>query len=206
MSFDGYDFIITSGILGVGSAFFFAKSYLFPSFLTEAARTFLGSNPFQLRNGICQRWEAVAGVAWAAVGLVLLVLGTIRTVRGGREGYLVTSWLAILFAVAVGAAAWIASAAIVGRLSRREYLPRMIEMQCGVFDAAAQAISNSGLRAEEVRVGLTLSAEQRQQRVDEAARRLDQAGKLIDLPRTQGESDLDFLKRLTPFFERKPER
>ena len=50
MTSDGYDFIIFGAVLGAGSALLFAKAYRFPSFPVEAAQTFLGANPFLVRN------------------------------------------------------------------------------------------------------------------------------------------------------------
>jgi hypothetical protein len=71
MRFDSHDFTIVGAALGAGGAILLAKAYLMPSFPAESAMSFFGSNPFQVRNAITTRDEAIAGCAWLVVGLVL---------------------------------------------------------------------------------------------------------------------------------------
>jgi hypothetical protein len=198
-----YQFLIVGAVLAAGSALFFAKAYLFPSFPYETARTFLGANPFQVRNGIIQRHEAIAGVIWLIGGLVAVLIGTVQTVVGGKIHYLIGPWSDMVILLAGGVVLRLSAVAITKWLSRRAYLPRMIEMQRELFDRDSFTIAHGGLYRDNVEVkgAVQPSAAILQERLADASRRLDQIGKLTDVPRRAGEADDQYVERLRPLFQ-----
>lgn len=92
MRFDGYDLIILGLVLGVGGALLFGKAFSIPSYPMESAGTYATANPFQVRNTIITRHEAIAGAVWLVASLLFSLIGTVRSVRAGQIGYLIGSW------------------------------------------------------------------------------------------------------------------
>jgi hypothetical protein len=199
MLVDGYDYIILGTVLGVGSAFFFAKPYVFPSFPDEAAQTFVSTNPFQVRNAITQRYEATAGAIWAAASLLALVIGTVRTTRHGQIGFLIGSWIAILLVLGACAVVWLITLGIANWLSRRAYIPQMIAIQRELFERDSFVITHEGRYPDEVERGIESPSEYRENRLTDAIRNIDRIGRLIDLPRAPGEDSVQNLCRLRAF-------
>ncbi len=76
MRVDGYDLTILGVVLlGVSSVLF---AHVGPLYGAETTQTFLGTNPFQLRDAIIRHWETRAGVFWLVVGGVVGIVGTVR--------------------------------------------------------------------------------------------------------------------------------
>ena len=123
MEFGSYDAFILGAILTTGSAILFAKSPLFPSFLDETAKPGLGGNPFQVRNGIIQCFEARAGAIWLAGGLLNIILGTLWTVQGWQTNYLIGSDLDILVLLGAGVVAGAVTMVLIKWGSARAYRP-----------------------------------------------------------------------------------
>ncbi len=208
MRFDGYDLNMAGVVLAAGSTLLFVKAYLFPSFPEQSATTFLGANPFQVRNAIVQRRETTAGAAWLVASLLAFLLGYAWIAHGGEIGFLFGPFLDALLVLAVGVIALWITVAITKRLSRRAYLPRMIEMQRELFEHASFVISHGGLYRQEVEVkdAAQPSAGTRQKRLADASESLDQIGKLTDIPQRLGEADSEYLWRLRRLFQSAPAR
>jgi uncharacterized membrane protein len=200
MAFGSYDAIILGTILTVVGALLFVKAYLSPSFPDEAAQNFLDGNPFQIRNGIIQRYETMAGVIWLIIGSLGIIIGALWQVQHWQTGYLVDPYLDILVLFLVGVVAGAITVVITDRLSQRAYRPRMIEMQRNLFEDAATRVSHEGQTPDEVKGGRDVPPASRPSRLAEAAKYLDQIGKLLDVPRREDETDKQYVERLKPFF------
>ncbi len=72
----GFDLIILAGAVGVGGSYITVKSNLEPV-TPQLAGTYFGANPYQLRNMISMRTEAIAGTIWLGFSLVFVCAGTI---------------------------------------------------------------------------------------------------------------------------------
>lgn len=185
-------------LLLAGSAILLAKAFFWPSFLRESARAFFGSNPFQVRNSIVQRDEAVAGILWLALGVVVSLLG-IST--NGEPLYLIGRTWDVLLVIFIVCIAGFLTFVMTRTVSRRQYLPYMIEMQKEGFEQARTYLANEGRSGEEVERALTLDAETQRHRLAQARGFLDQIGQLIDVPRTAEQDDHAYLNVLRPFFD-----
>jgi hypothetical protein len=89
-----------------------------PSYPLESAATYLDANPFQIRNTIIARHEAIAGAVWAGAGLLFGLIGTVRTVRSGRTGYLIGSVIDIIVLLAAALVVWRLTIAVTARSGR----------------------------------------------------------------------------------------
>ena len=72
----GFDLLILAGVLGVAGSYITVKSNLEPV-SPELAGSYYGSNPYQMRNLICMRNDAIAGTIWLGLSLVAMTAGTI---------------------------------------------------------------------------------------------------------------------------------
>jgi len=196
----GFDLLILGAVLGVGGSVLLGKSNLAPSYPDDLASTFWGSNPFQLRNLIKQRYDAIAGAIWLGLSLLALASGTIWATANTSLGPFSDLVIHTLVLLLVGSCGVWGTIVFSNRISRKIYLPQMIAMQREVFEQAWSVIENDGLYKTEVQQSATISPEVRRQRRTDATRQLNQIGKLIDLPRKPNESDNEYLRRIEPFF------
>ncbi len=200
MRFDGYDFIIVGSVLGVGAALLFGKAYLMPSFPIESAQTYLESNPFQVRNSIVTRHEAIAGAVWLVAGLAFTLIGTVRAVRSGRSGYLISSVFDIIVLLAAGLVAWRLTMAITDRTSREEYAPVLSKMLAEGYARDRFAISHGGQYIEEAAQGIQPAPHVVKERLQTAMATLDRIGKLLDEAHAGDEDYQSYARRLSRYF------
>lgn len=200
MGFDGYDFIIVGLVLGTGGALLLAKAYLMPSFPLETAGTYLGQNPFQVRNTIITRHEAVAGCIWLVLGLVAGLLGTVRSVRAQQHGYLVSAWYDILILLAAAAVLLRLTVAVTNRTSRAEYVPILSSSMRELYDVRAYPLFHDGRSRDQVTLGLNADPGTVEKRTAEGHEALEQIAKLLDEPRLPDEDDRAYTRRLARYF------
>ena len=198
--FDGYDFLMVSAVTTTGAGLLFGKAYLTPPFPKETATTFSGFNPFQLRNTITTRHEAVAGAVWLFVALVTTLMGIVRTVRAEQSGYLISSWLWILALLAAGSVAWWLTIQLTKRTSRHKYLPLLCGLMRPAFERHAYVVSHHGRTQDQVAAGVNLSPDEAARRVAEAQDGLVRIGKLLDEARQSDQDYGSFTARLAKYF------
>lgn len=211
MKFDGYDFAILGMVLVAVSAVLLGHVGLLYSH--ESTQTYFNGNPFQLRNEIMERWEKYAGIIWLMLGVLVGIFGLVRSFLYGQVGYLFRStqfawptnrisvWFEIIVLLAVGVVAWRVTIMATDWLSRREYLPVMITRQQALFERESFVLTHEGRYREEFEGGKDVEPDVQRKRLTDASANLDQIGKLIDLPRVKGETDSQYLMRLSHFFE-----
>jgi hypothetical protein len=199
MRFDGHDFTIVGVALGTAGAILLAKAYLMPSFPAESAMSFYNSNPFQGRNAITTRHEAIAGCAWLLIGLLVSLVGIVRSAHG-RQGYLVSAPFDIIVLLAALIVLGRLTVATTDSTSRREYVPILAGMMREAFETHAFQAVHGGLKKAEVAKGLVLPAADAARRVKESSEILDRIGKLFDEPRQDSESNELMVRRLLPYF------
>jgi len=198
----GFDVLILAAVLGVGGSLLLAKSNLQPSFMKEITQTFMGSNPYQVRNLTTQRIEAIAGACWLCGSLPLMALGTILTSETNQQ-IQTSTYLSHIFAlVGLGAIGLGGSLKITDRISRRIYLPKMIELQREIFEISTDYLKYRGVREHELPHQQNLSQSDRNERLAQTTEWLNQIGTLIDVPRHASEADDSYLARLGPFFDK----
>jgi len=197
----GFDLLIVGAVLGVGSALLFAKSNLNPSYPDETATAYLGSNPFQLRNTICQRSEAVAGAVWLALSLLCLSAGSILAAGTGQQRCYGSLWLHTTVIILAGLGGLWGTLAIANKLSRKTYLPRMIAVCREGFELCSIYVTHAGRSQVEVDRGILPELSTQQRRLAETTAFLDMIGKVIDVPRKTAEVDSQYMERLRSFFQ-----
>ncbi len=200
MRFDGYDFIIVGLVLFVGSALLFGKAYLMPSFPMESAQTYLGGNPFQVRNSIVTRHEAIAGAFWLIAALAFSSIGTVRTVRSRQIGYLISSVFEIFVLLAAGVVVWRLTVAVTDRTSRAEYVPILSKMLAEIYGRDGFAIVHGGQYPEEAARGIQPAPHVAKERLQAATGTLDRIGNLLDEPRAKDEDYQAYARRLSRYF------
>jgi hypothetical protein len=198
--FDGNDFIILGLVLGVGGALLFGKAYLMPEHAAEVAETYVGGNPFQVRNTIITRHEAIAGAVWLIAGLLFSLIGIVRSVRAAKVGYLISSSFDIVVLLAAALVFWRVTVAVTDRTSRAEYLPVMSTMMRESFSTHSFVLLHGGPYRQDKAQGLFVSPEVANQRVTHGRDALDRIAKLFDEPRMTDESDTVLIERLAKFF------
>jgi len=198
--FDGNDFIILGLVLGFGGALLFGKAYLMPAYPAELAATYLGANPFQVRNTIVTRHEAIAGAAWLVAGLFFSLIGIVRTVRAGRTGYLISSWFDIVVLLAAALVLWRLTVAITDRTSHAKYVPIMSTMMREIFSRDAFVLLHGGQYREDKAQGLFVSPHVANERITQGRDSLDRIAKLFDERRAADEPDTVLVQRLARFF------
>ncbi len=72
----GFDLLMLAGVMGVGASYITIKSNLEPV-SPKLAGSYMDSNPYQLRNLICMRNDAIAGTIWLGLSLVMMSVGTV---------------------------------------------------------------------------------------------------------------------------------
>jgi hypothetical protein len=197
---DGFDFIIAGLVLGTGSALLLAKAYLMPSFPLETASTYLGQNPFHVRNTIITRHEAIAGCAWLVLGLVAGLIGTVRSVRAQQQGHLVSAWYDILVLLAAATVLLRLTVVVTNRTSRAEYVPILSGLMRELYDARAYPLFHEGRSRGQVIQGTSADSGTQQRSMKEGHEALEQIGKLLDEPRLSGEDNKSYARRLGKYF------
>jgi len=200
MRFDGYDFIICGIIFATGGAFLLAKAYLMPDFLVETAGTYYDQNPFQLRNSIITKHEAIAGGLWILVAMVFSIIGTVRTAHHGQLGHLITSWFDILVVIAAFIILLRVTFAVTSKTSRNEYVPFLAESFREGYSLSVYVINNEGQYREEGPQNIKPTSDVAADRFKQARRVLDNIGKLLDVPRLPDENDIIYAERLSKHF------
>ena len=198
--FDGNDFIILGLVLGVGSALLFGKAYLMPEHPAELAGSYADANPFQVRNTVITRHEAIAGAVWLVAGLFVSLVGIVRTARAGKTGYLISSSFDIVVLLAAALVLWRLTVAVTDRTSRWEYLPTMSTMMRESFSTHAFVLLHGGPYPQDKAQGLFVSPEVANQRIVQGRDSLERIAKLFDEPRAPEESDTVLINRLARFF------
>ena len=175
-----FDLLILAGVLGAGGSYITVKSNL-ERLSPQLAGSFFDYNPYQVRNMISMRHEAIAGTIWLGLSLVVMSTGTIVSSIDPPHlqimDYLVHTFLIIGFGFL---AAWL-TLTITHAISRRVYIPRMIECHSDLFDRCTRDVRKPEMQ-------------------EQLHRDLDQIGTLIDVPRRDNEDDSSYLDRLRPFF------
>lgn len=200
MKFDGYDYVILGAALGAGAALLFAKAYFWPSYLVESAGTYLDQNPFQLRNVIISRNEALAGCIWLFASLLVSVLGTVRTVNYGEKGYLVSLWPEIVVLFCFLVVVWRLTLFVTSNSSRAEYVPLLSQIMRDTYAQGVYMVHHDGQYRQEKNSQAQPSDHVRKERLNAAARNLANIGKLLDVPRLPGENDREYSLRLAKHF------
>lgn len=187
------------GILAlIGGALLIAKAYWRPSFKDEMVKhTIEGSRPLLIRYEILRHSHTVAGVRWLVIGAVALFFGMTRR---GETFYFVDPWTDVFLHVAVLSFSWVATIARAKGMSRRAYLPKIIDLYRQGFETSLEYLMNQGYRNFEIERGVSVHASVRQRRLLGVTSCFDQIGRLIDVPRRSGEADHQYAVRLRPFF------
>jgi hypothetical protein len=195
----GYDFILLGGCLGLIAAILLTKSYLVPSFAKEVSQTFLGQNPFLVRNQITQRVEAITGTICLGISFFLTSVGTVLAagsdVAEGNGSY----WTHLLVFIGATLVLFWGSIKFTNWRSRRDYVPQMVSLQSEIFSKCKAYLDNGGLEDHEAK-RTDIGSDIRGQRLKRVTGWLDQIGKLIDVPRKTSEEDAAYLDRLSPYF------
>jgi hypothetical protein len=197
--FDGYDFVIVGTILLAGGALLFGKAYLMPSFAEEAAETYMGTNPFVLRNNIVTKHEAIAAATWTLLGLAATIIGTVRGARG-HSGYLTTAWLDIVVVSAAALVLWRLTLLATDWTSGKEFVPKVAANQREIYARDIFVIFHEGRYREEAATGGRPSEDVVKGRWEAAAHTFDRLAKLLDEPRRGGEDYQAYALRIGRYF------
>lgn len=176
----GFDLLILAGVMGVGGSYITIKSNIEP-LSSKLAGSFYGQNPYQLRNMISMRHEAIAGTIWIGFSLVLMAAGTIVSSIESFHLTVLEYLVHTLSIFGLGFLAMWATLRMIAHRSRRDYLPQMIDSHKDMFERCKRDLAKG-------------------ENIEELAGNLDQIGTLIDVPRWKDEDDASYLERLKPLF------
>jgi hypothetical protein len=134
------------------------------------------------------------------LGLAATLIGTVRSVRAGQSGHLISSPFDIVVALAAALILWRGTILVTDRTSRVEYLPKMIANQQAAYTRDIFVIFHGGLYREDSAAGVKPSEEAVRRRSEAAAETFDRLGKLLDEPRREGEDYQAYAQRLSRHF------
>ena len=201
----GSDLVIVGSLLGVVGSAIWIKGGVFRPDLMEEVRTYSGRNPFQVKAAIVQRWDDVVAFAWLALSFMFSLLGSIQS---GRDLSRKLFWarldtlVLVPIPLAVGAGLFLASLRISKWLGMRQALPILVNLQPEILALALHVIRHDGLRADQLIPGAIVGLEQIAKQLADATRRLEQVGRLVEIPRRPTEEDLSYGDRLEAFARR----
>jgi hypothetical protein len=202
----GGDLVIAASLLGVVGSAIWIKGGIFRPDLMEEVRLYLGRNPFQVKAAILQRWEDVVAFTWLSLSFLLSLLGAVQSGRDqSRELYWAQLDTRILFPtlLAVGTALFLASVWISKWLGMRQAVPVLVNLQHELLSGALHVIRHDGL-TDQLIPGAVVGPEQKTKQLAEAARRLDQVGRLVEILRRAEEGDASYGERLEAFARKFP--
>lgn len=196
----GFDLTIFGTSLGSLGSFILAKSYLAPSFPKQATQSFLGQNPYLVRNQIMQRIEAQTGTSWVLLGFLLLSVGTVFT-STIEDTHPTQDYWSHFIAITIGTITlYILSSKWIKHRSKQEYMPIMIYLQRGLYEQCGTYLQNNYRERHEIEQGISISEEIVDKRRTLTRTDLDQIGQLIDIPRKPLEIDREYFGRLSHLF------
>ncbi|MER3423539.1 MAG: hypothetical protein C4293_10195 [Nitrospiraceae bacterium] len=198
MAISPFHLIVLGTLASIGGALLIAKAYWWPSLDRRTARhTIEGSQPFLIRREILQHSHTMAGVRWLVVGTVALFFGMTRR---GETFYFIDPWTDVFLHVVVLSFSWVATLTRTKGISRRAYIPKIIDLYRQGFELHLEYLVHQGCRRSEIEQGVQIHESVRQRRLSEVSSGLDQIGRLIDVPRRNDESDHQYAGRLRLFF------
>ncbi len=202
MWISAFDLFVLGTLVSLGGMLFLARAYWRASLPEGAADPMLaGHNPVRLRNEILQHSHTKAAVRWLTIGAIAFILGA---TRGSETGYLFGPWSDIFAHAAVLSLSWVVTASRTTVLSRKTYLPKIVDLYRPGFQLHLEYLAHQGCRQEEVDKGIPVGEFVRQGRLAEVTASLDQIGRLLDYPRRTGERDRLYAERLRPLFRSSP--
>lgn len=197
----GFDLTILGTCLGFLASFLLVKSYLAPRFAKQVTSTFMGQNPYQVRNLIFQRIEAIVGTVWLGIGFFFASIGTVITATSdAHTGFLHEYWTHWFVILGVTIVLLLFSLLFVSWSSRQKYVPEMVRLQKELIGKCRTYLQNGGLEAHELS-RTDISDAIRGTRLKSVTGWLDQIGELIDVPRNPSENDSSYLARLEPLVQ-----
>jgi hypothetical protein len=203
----GNDLVITGSLFGVVGSAIWIKGGIFRPDLMEEVRTYSGRNPFQIKAAVLQRWDDVVAFTWLALSFLLALVGTIQSSRDSTtDPFWIrfdTRTLAAIL-LAFGGAVFLLSLRISKWLGMRQAVPILVSLQQEILAGALDVIRQGGLRKDMRLPGAIVSQELKDKVVADATRRLDQVGRLLEIPRRPAESDASYGERLEAFARRFP--
>jgi hypothetical protein len=176
----GFDLLIFAGVLGLGGSYITIKSNIEP-FSPHLAGSFWGQNPYQVRNLILMRNEAIAGTVWMGLSLAAMSAGTIITSMESAPLAIQAGLIHTFVIIGLGCILVWMTLLVTHKVSRNKYVPQFIDSHREVFARCVADIKDPT-------------------KVDECTGYLNQIGTLIDVPRLSNENNAAFLERLKPLF------
>ena len=137
------------------------------------------------------------------LSLLLVVSGTLLTTSGINSQNIFGLWIDIFVYLFAGGELLMVLLNVSKRISRHMYLPKMVKLQSQLYKQSAQYLSNDGRNDQEIIRGSSIDNVLKTKRLEDSERRLEQIGKLIDVPRQPEEVLKLYLERLKPIFEQK---
>lgn len=196
----GFHLLIAGAVSAFIGSILTIKSILHQPFSDELAKSYWGKNPFRIRNDVIQQVEAVTGTIFMAISFLLVVAGTLLTTSGITSQNILAFAGDILVYLLLGGGLLLLLLDVTRHISRMLYLPRMVESHAEGYWIAVEHVTNEGLTQEEIARQTRIPQETRDSRLTEANRRLEQIGKLVDLPRFPQENLQKYIGRLQPLF------
>lgn len=180
----GFDLLILAGVLGAGGSYIIVKSNIEP-LSPQLAGSFFGQNPYQLRNMICMRNEAIAGTVWLGLSLVAMSAGTILTSTDSPHVSLQAVLVHTPLIIGLGFVGVWGTLQLTSKISRRKYRPQMLETHKELLERCKKYLGMA-------------------EKAEDLSHDMDQIGTLIDVPRLSNENNAEFLERLKPYFKDAP--
>ncbi len=136
----GFHLLILGAVSAFMGSFMTIKSIIHQPFSEELSSTFVGKNPFQVRNDIIQQVEAVLGTVLMGLSLLLVVSGTLLTTSGINSQNIFGLWIDIFVYLFAGGELLMVLLNVSKRISRHMYLPKMVKLH--VVLPISQAATN----------------------------------------------------------------
>jgi hypothetical protein len=196
----GFDLVLAGTTFGFVGSIIMAKSFLKPSFQRQATQSYYGQNPYLARNQIVQRVEALVGATWLAVSFLCGSLGAVISATEGTASDPSHYWSHFAAIVLIAAILLLLSVQYSKRESKKQYIPMMLYLLREGYQHSFRLLSTGGLEEDELQ-RTDITQDITNQRLMGVARRLDDIGKLIEVPRQPLENDRDYAQRMKALFD-----
>jgi hypothetical protein len=196
----GLDFVLAGAALGFVGSIMMAKSFLGGPFQRQITQTYLGQNPYLVRNQIVQRVEAFVGTIWLAASFLCGSLGAVISATESTAIDRSQYWLHFAAIILMAASILWLSVLYTKQKSRNEYIPMMLYLLRGSYQHNVKLLSTGGLEDNELH-RIDIAQDIKEKRLMDVSRKLDDIGNLVEISRQPREIDRDYAKRLKALFD-----
>ena len=194
MKISGNDLILLGLCFGIASTIILSKGYIFKdiSAIQDESMSYLGANPYAVRNKIIQKWEGTLGFILIMPFAVLQLIGLyLNEVKPKVESILLNPSSNLIFLVLLTICLIWGSNLIAGPIAKNKYIPTLKELLSESFTQTEYVLKNDGLYKKEHNQSQNISMHDR----------LENWERLFNFRRKLNETDIEYFLKLKEYMQ-----